>query len=581
MALDGLTISNIVYELNEILLNTRIYKIAQPEPDELLLTFKSPSGQHRLIISANASLPLIYITQENKTSPLTAPNFCMLLRKHINNGRIVSITQPGLERVIIFKIEHLNELGDICHKNLIVELMGKHSNIIFTDENDLILDSIKHISAQISSVREVLPGRTYFIPHTVEKLNPLELNAEEFAKALTSKPWQLKKSIYSILTGFSPIMALELCSICSIDGDTYVSCLSEVEISHLFRQLELIMDNIKNHEYTPNIIYSNDEPLEFAPFMLNLYSDDAAVTVRQCDSISEALSRYYADKNSFTRIRQRGSDLRRITTTLLERNYKKRDLQEKQLKDCSKMDKYKLYGELIQAYAYDIISGSKSYTALNYYNNETLTIPLNEDLSAQANAIKYFERYNKLKRTLAAVTEQLAETNSEIAHLESVLGSLDIAETEEDLLQIRMEMFECGYIKKKAAAGKAVKADNQPMHFLSSDGFHIYVGRNNYQNDQLTFKFAAASDWWFHAKGIAGSHVILKTNGLEVPDRAFEEAAALAAYYSKGRQQAKVEIDYIERKHIKKPNCAKPGFVVYYTNYSLVAIPDIKNLKRL
>ncbi|MGN0480097.1 MAG: NFACT family protein, partial [Lachnospiraceae bacterium] len=213
MALDGLTIANIVYELNEKLLNSRLYKIAQPEPDELMLTIKSYDGQYRLTVSANASLPLIYLTDTNKVSPLTAPNFCMLLRKHLNNGRIISITQPGLERIIIFEIEHLNELGDLCRKKLIIELMGKHSNIIFTDDKDMILDSIKHISAQVSSVREVLPGRTYFIPNTREKLNPLELTFEAFSNAITGKPIQLKKALYSVLTGFSPVIALELCNI--------------------------------------------------------------------------------------------------------------------------------------------------------------------------------------------------------------------------------------------------------------------------------------------------------------------------------------------------------------------------------
>lgn len=581
MALDGLTIANIVYELNEKLLNSRLYKIAQPEPDELMLTIKSSDGQYRLTVSANASLPLIYLTDTNKVSPLTAPNFCMLLRKHLNNGRIISITQPGLERIIIFEIEHLNELGDLCRKKLIIELMGKHSNIIFTDDSDMILDSIKHISAQVSSVREVLPGRTYFIPNTQEKLNPLELTFEAFSGAIKSKPIQLKKALYSVLTGFSPVIALEICNICGIDGDIYVADLSGDMLMHIYRQLELVMERVRKCEFAPNIIYSGDEPVEFAPFRLSLYDNDPSVKVSDCATISEALSRFYADKNSFARIRQRGSDLRKIVTTLLERNYKKADLQEKQLKDSQKMDKYKLYGELIQAYSYAIVSGSKSYTAINYYTNEEVTIPLDEDLSVQANAVRYFERYNKLKRTFAAVSQQLEQTDEEIQHLESILNSLDIAETEDDLLAIRQEMCDFGYIRKKSGQGKFKKLSSEPMHYISSDGFHIYVGRNNYQNDQLTFKFANGGDWWFHAKKLPGSHVILKTEGRDVPDRAFEEAAALAAFYSRGREQGKVEVDYIERKHIKKPGSSKPGFVVYYTNYSLMAIPDIRKLQKL
>ncbi len=581
MALDGFTIANVVYELNNILNNSRLNKIAQPENDELMLTLKSPAGQHRLTLSANASLPLIYLADSNKISPLTAPNFCMLLRKHVNNARIISITQPGLERIIIFEIEHLNEMGDLCRKKLILELMGKHSNIIFTDDRDMILDSIKHVSAQMSSVREVLPGRTYFIPDTVGKHNPMDISYEQFQEAVFTKAKDLKSAIYTSLTGFSPLIALELCNICGISPDTPVSVLEDIQKQHIFHQFELLMDKVKNHEYSPNILYRGDEPVEFAPFELSLYENDPSITCKSYELMSEALNVYYSAKNSFTRIRQRGSDLRKVITTLLERNYKKAQLQEKQLADTDKKDKYKLYGELLQAYAYSITSGLDKCTVNNYYTNEDITIPLEPELNANEMAVKYFDRYNKLKRTHAAVTEQLEQTRAEILHLESILNSLDIAETEDDLSLIRLEMSECGYIRKKVGTAKQRKLTSKPFHYISGDGFHMYVGRNNYQNDELTFSFAGPNDWWFHAKELPGSHVIVKTDGRELTDRTYEEAAALATYYSKGREQGRAEIDYALKKHIKKPNSAKPGFVVYYTNYSLVSDADISSLTKV
>ena len=581
MALDGLTISNVVSEFNSTLIGARLYKIAQSESDELLLTLKGNSNQYRLTISANASLPLIYIGDTNKTSPLTAPNFCMLLRKHLNNGRIVAITQPGLERVIEFEIEHLNELGDLCRKKLIVELMGKHSNIIFTDDEYNILDSIKHISAQISSIREVLPGRKYFIPETSVKCDALSVSKEQFIETVFSKAQPLNKALYGSLVGFSPLIAQELCSICGIDSDTLANLIEPDVRLHIYKQFSYLIDSIKNNEYAPNIIFKGDEPIEFAPFELNLYTNDTGYRIQKCNSMSEVLKTFYAAKNDYTRIKQRSSDLYKSITTHLERNYKKADLQEKQLKDTEKREKYKLYGELLQAYGHSIISGSERCTVNNYYTNEDITIPLDKDLSPMENSTKYFDKYNKLKRTFSAVSEQLASTLDEIKHLESILNALDIAETEDDLFAIRNEMYESGYIKKQMASSKARKIVSVPIHYISSDGFDIYVGRNNYQNDELTFKFASNNDWWFHSKNIPGSHVILKTDGKEVPDRAFEEAAALAAYYSRGKEQGKVEIDYIEKKHIKKPNGSKPGFVVYYTNYSMIATPDISKLQKL
>ena len=575
MAFDGIVIANLVKDLNDKIVSGRISKIAQPEKDELLLTIKGNRENFRLLISANASLPLLYFTETNKPSPLTAPNFCMLLRKHIANGRIVSVSQPGLERIVRIEIEHLDEMGDLKRKFLIVELMGKHSNIIFCDDENKILDSIKHISVQVSSVREVLPGREYFIPHAGEKKNPLTITEEEFKELIGKTPQNLSKALYTDLTGLSPTVSAELCHLASLDGDISAKDFSDSELTHLYHAFTWIMDDVRQGNFTPNIIYQKEKPVEFASIPLSMFSGGDYRSV-SFPSISALLERYYAERNTVSRIHQKSTDLRKILTNSLERSYKKRDLQQKQIKDTEKREKFRIYGELLNTYGYGIQEGEKSFRCLNYYDNTEITIPLDPTLSAQENAVRYFDKYNKQKRTFEATSRQLEQTEAEIEHLESISTFLDIARKEEDLAQIKEELTEYGYIKRHFSGGKKQKKTvSRPFHYLSSDGFHIYVGKNNYQNEELTFKLASGNDWWFHAKGIPGSHVIVKAEGKELPDRVFEEAGALAAYYSRGRGQDKVEIDYIQKKNLKKVPGAAPGFVVYHTNYSLVAAPEI------
>jgi len=576
MAFDGFVVAALVKEMNDKLLGGRLYKIAQPEEDELFITVKNNKEQYRLLLSASASLPLVYILQDNKPSPLTAPNFCMLLRKHISNGRIVSVTQPGLERIIRFEIEHLDEMGDLCKKFLIVELMGKHSNIIFCDENDVIIDSIKHIPAYVSSVREVLPGRPYFIPNTTGKHNPLEINGDAFRAIMSDKPIPVSKGLYSSFTGISPVSAEEICHLASINGDSPSNCMTEPELTHLYGTFHNVMEDISSDSFSPCIVYKDEEPVEFSAIPLTMYADavDKSLRIEKNSSISDVLISFYEKKNNITRIRQRSADLRQIVNTALERNNKKYDLQLKQLADTDKREKYRIYGELINTYGYDIPDGAKSFEALNYYTNEMITIPLQEDLTARENSIKYFERYNKLKRTYEALSKLTVETKEEIDHLESISNALDIAVSYDDLVQLKEEMIEYGYIHRKGSKNKREKITSRPFHYISSDGFHMYVGKNNYQNEELTFKLATGNDWWFHAKNIPGSHVIVKTENKELPDNTFEEAARLAAHYSKASKQEKVDVDYIQKKHIKKPAAAKPGFVIYHTNYSMTIDND-------
>jgi len=578
MALDGIVIANMVKELNESILGGKINKIAQPENDELLITIKNNKTQYRLLISAGASLPLIYFTQKNKPSPLTAPNFCMLLRKYIGSGKFTKIWQPGLERIIHFEIEHLNEMGDLCRKDLIVEIMGKHSNIIFCDDKGMIIDSIKHVSAQMSSIREVLPGRNYFIPATSEKYDPLIISERDFKASVCTRPMPLAKALYMTLTGISPLIAEEICHRSSLESSQSANSLSESEQTHLYHIFSMLMDNVRTGHFSPLIIYNGKEPVEFSSVPLTQYQD---FTSLEYTAVSDVLETYYAAKNAITRIRQRSADIRRIVQTALERDYKKYDLQLRQLKDTEKREKYKVYGELINAYGYGLEPGTKKLDALNYYTNEMISIPLDPTMTPQENARKNFDRYNKLKRTCEALQKLTVETKEAIEHLESIRTALDIALSEEDLVQIKEELTQYGYIRRKHA-GKKVKITSRPLHFLSGDGYHIYVGKNNFQNEELTFKFASGNDWWFHAKGAPGSHVIVKNpDGGEMPDRTYEEAARLAAHYSANSEAEKTEIDYVQKKHVKKVNGKLPGFVIYHTNYSMLIDSDISEIEQI
>lgn len=586
MAFDGIVIANIVKELKDHVLNGRIYKIYQPEPDELNLVIKTPEGNYRLLLSASAALPLVYLTTESRNNPMTAPNFCMLLRKHIGNGRIVGIAQPGFERIVELSIEHLDEMGDLCRKRLIIEIMGKHSNIIFCDEQGTIIDSIKRVGAQISSVREVLPGRRYELPPGQDKISPLELTEDYYRNNMLTKPVSLGKMIYTSLTGVSPLTANELCYRAGLDGDASTAGIKDVRnadgeeaADRLWTVMEELRLQLMQERFEPAIYYdTNGTPVEFSSIRLTMYSD---MLCEAETSISATLQRYYAAKSSIGRIRQKSSDLRRIVNTAIERTSRKYDLQLSQLKSTDKRDKYRIYGELINTYGYGIEPEAESFQALNYYTNEEIRIPLDPSLTPAANAKHYFERYNKLKRTYEALTEQIQETNRELEHLKSVRTALDLAQDESDLSDIKRELTEYGYIRHKSTGRKKERQEkSQPLHYISSDGFHMYVGKNNYQNEELTFKVADGGDMWFHAKQLPGSHVIVKTQGgQELPDRTYEEAARLAAYYSAAQTASKVEVDYTRRSNLKKVPKGAPGFVIYHTNYSMSISPDIRGIK--
>lgn len=581
MAFDGFTVAALTRELSERLTEGRVQKIAQPEPDELRLTIKNNRNNFRLVLSASPSLPLVYLTEETKASPLTAPNFCMLLRKHISGARITAISQQGLERVVKIDMENRNELGDLVHKSLMIELMGKHSNIIFVDDENRIIDSIRHVSSMVSSVREVLPGREYFIPNTRGKHDPLTIGTEAWMRDVVTQPAGIAKGLCNYFTGMSMTLAQEIAYRSGLDGDAPFPSLNGNQLSDLLNSLKNVVAHTQNGAFSPEIVFDGSAPVEFAAFELTMYE---GMEHRSFSSMSRTVETFYGEKEIVQRIRQKSVDLRKNATTLLERNRKKLDIQRKQLKDTEKREKYRVWGELVNTYGYQLAPEEKLLVCTNYYDGGEARIPVDPSLTPAENANKYFNRYNKLKRTFQAVTVQVAETTEMIDHLETILTALDIARQEDDLTLIKQELVDSGYMKghgrTKAKNAKATPK-SRPLHYVSSDGYDMYVGKNNYQNDQLTFKVATGNDWWFHAKQAPGSHVIVKCNNEEPPITTFEEAASLAAFYSKNKNADKVEIDYLQKKNVKKPNGSKPGFVVYYTNFSMVVSPDISHIKEI
>ncbi len=382
------------------------------------------------------------------------------------------------------------------------------------------------------------------------------------------------KAIYGSFTGISPMMANEICA-CVPNADGSTDRLSDEEKEKLWMTFSKYMDMVKNECFEPVILYENGNPKDYSVLPCSSYDDKV-----EYEDISKLLIAFYSEKEKITRIKQKSTDLRKIVSIILERDVKKYDIQLKQMKDTEKMDKYKVYGELLHTYGYSIEEGAKSAEVDNYYTNEKITIPLDSELTAIENAKKYFDKYGKLKRTKEALSSLIIEVQDEIAHLESIMTALEIAEKEEDLNEIKEELINGGYIKRKGNAKKQ-RFKSKPFHYVSNDGFDIFVGKNNLQNDELTFKLATGNDWWFHAKQRPGSHVIVKCDNQTLPDRTFEEAAKLAAHYSKSDGEGQIEIDYVQKKHVKKSPGKPAGFVIYHTNYSMVMDGDISGIRRI
>jgi predicted ribosome quality control (RQC) complex YloA/Tae2 family protein len=578
MPLDGVALSGVIHELNYILTDGRIDKITQPEPDELVLTLRAHGGNHKLLLTANASAPRLHFTTESKPSPMQAPMFCMMLRKQLSGGRLIKITQPEFERIAELHIEARDEMGDRAVKKLVIEIMGKHSNIILLDGDGVIADSARRVSHNTSSVREVLPGRKYQRPPAGDKQSPLHVDSNTFTEKINAQPARkIQQAVYQSFNGISPVMASEWCLEAGVQPDAPVSSLNEADVSNVYAAFasgikRIIRANSDGYSFTV-YLDANGIPADFSALPLsNVY---ASYETRAYESISPMLEDFYRQKDAASRISQKTTDLRKLIATHIERCVKKQAVYDKTLADIADRDKLRVYGELLTANLYRVELGAESFTADNFYDeNKPIEIKLNPELTASENAQSYFKQYNKQKRTFAALQEQIKQNSDDLTYLDSVANSLQAAADEADIAEIRAELAEEGYVKKVSVKKNAKQTKKtKPLRYVSTDGFEIFVGKNNTQNDELTLRFADARDIWLHTKDIAGSHVIIKTNGQPVSDATLLEAANLAAYYSKARESAQVPVDYAPRKYVRKPNGAKPGYVIYDHNRTVYVTP--------
>ena len=582
MPLDGIVISNIARDIRRAALGGRIDKIYQPEKDEIVTHIRSLGSNHKLLLTANSSHPRVHFTNTSKSNPLTAPLFCMVLRKHLSGGRIVSVDQPDFERILEIGVSSQNEMGDDTHKRLIIEIMGKHSNIILVDESGIILDSARHINREMSSVREVLPGVPYIRPPSQGKSNPLLFEEEDFIKRLSEGENQTTSDfLVKNYSGVSPAAASEVCHRADIEPDAVCRNLHAFETQRLLSAFTQLISAIESQSYTPEIIIKNGKPGDFSSVHLTMFDDLENYDKKTYDDISAMLEYFYTEKDARLRVDQKTADLRKLITNNIERCSKKHETHIRTMRDISGRDKYKLMGELLTANIYQLEKGMTTFSAQNYYdeNLPIVEIELDPNLEPAENAQRYFKRYNKEKRTYAALQSQMAANDIEREYLLALLQTLSTCRDEADIEQVREELSENGYVKKRKKTSKPVKA--RPLHYLASDGTDIFVGKNNKQNDELTLRIAGNRDIWLHVKDMPGSHVLIKTGGDDPSDMVLTEAAMLAAYYSKGKNGSNVPVDYTQRKNVRKPSGAKPGMVIYDNFKTLFITPDEEAVKRL
>ncbi|MBQ2897329.1 MAG: NFACT family protein [Clostridia bacterium] len=546
MAFDACVVKCFVHESQSKLIGARIDKIHQPQKDELYLHLRNSSGNTKLYISANPSYPRIYFSQEKIENPDEPPMFCMLLRKHIGSGKIKNVYQLDFERILVFEIECRNELMDITTKKLIVEIMGKHSNIILLDENGVIIDSIKRIDISTSSVRQILPALKYKIPPKQEKLNPLLIDYNSLPEYVPDPESYVMSNFY----GISKLTAREISYIC--------------EKLPFNQAMKFVFEKINSNLFSPCVIYSPDgTPLDFSAIEITQYEDKFKKYTS--DTISDVAEKYYSEKALFLRLSQFSSVLTKLISNNIERCKKKLSIFNQQLLDSAKRDKYKEFGELITSNLYRIKHGDTSVTVENYFKQDMplVEIKLDETISPAKNAQRYFTKYNKAKNAEQQANIQIKSANSELIYLESVLDELQRARTYAEISEIKEELIQEGYISSPSTTKKKKASVTSPEK-IEFDGYTIYVGKNNKQNDYLTFKVAKSNDLWFHAKNIPGSHVIVvNQDNQTIPDNVILKAATLAAIHSKVKGGTKTPVDCTNVKNVKKQSGAKPGMVIY------------------
>jgi len=571
MAYDGVIINAIVNELKANFINGRLDKIHQPDKDRLHLSIWCKGKTQKLLLTCNSASPRIHITVESRQNPVTPPMFCMLARKHLLGGRVVDIVQPNFERIVELHIENINEMGDYVVKRLIIECMGKHSNIILTDDNSKIIDSIKHITHETSRIREILPGRQYVYPPSQNKLNPFEVSSES-VHSLFVTSYEIKKAdkfIAETFTGISRTTANEIYH----NSNNEEKSLADSFLSYFER--------VRLNDYLPTLLVDNlKHPVDIFPFPYKQFDLTDQIGF---ESVSKLVEHFYSERERLHNIEQSYSNLTRTVKSHIERLDKKLATLAMEQQSAEQSDKYRLYGELITANLHLPLSNQSEVELANYYDPEApkVLIPMDKNKTPSQNAQEYFKKYTKSKNATKMLTEHISLTTAEIDYLESQLDNIDKCTEEIEFDEIRNELCKEGYIKDNPQNKSKSVFISQPHRFMSSDGFEIFVGKNNVQNDTLTLKTAAVNDMWMHTKNIPGSHVIIKTNGSTIPQTTITEAAMLAAYFSKAKKSSNVPVDYCPRKFVKKPRGSKPGMVTYDKYRTLYVTPTESMVKAI
>ncbi|WP_066175083.1 Rqc2 family fibronectin-binding protein [Bacillus marinisedimentorum] len=568
MSYDGLLTRAAAFELQNAIGTGRIAKIYQPYKYDLLFHIRASGRKHKLLLSANPSYARVHLTKEQYENPAEPPMFCMLLRKHLEGSIIEKIEQQDMDRILVFHMKSKNEIGDFSYKKLIVEIMGRHSNIILVDsEKGIIFDSIKHLSPAVNRHRTVMPGREYIAPPEQHKADPFDMSQEDIVRKIDFNSGKLHMQLVQQFAGLSPLAAKEIVHRAGLPNRQTLPA-----------SFIRFMDRLKQHDYTPQIIRHGGKDVFYITDLDHVNGDRTTY-----GSVSEMLDRFYYGKAERDRVKQQGNDFERLLKNEINKYKKKIKKLQKTLADSRNADKWKLYGELLTAHIYAVSRGDKSVTVTNYYdeNGGQIDIPLDPQKSPSENAQAYFQKYQKAKNSVTVITGQMDKTEEEIKYLETLLQQVETA-APKDIEEIREELADQGYLKKRSRSGSKTKSrPSKPSleRYISSEGHEVFVGKNNKQNEYLTNRLAGKDELWFHTKDIPGSHVVIRAKNPS--EQTIIEAANLAAYFSKARSSSSVPVDYTLIKNVRKPHGAKPGYVTYDNQQTVFVTPDEDLVYRL